>query len=188
MSAPLLQPDDALRDAASLAFALIRFAEGAAHPLRGTPSGTPRVGDEVYVFGPSSRRVPREDVPKFLAGLPAPAMLYPTTIRGIIALQLLSELSGDRAAGARKEFANQCGGLDEMADQLGLTADSRILLTFGDEAHIVSLAVLQLYIERFLVHVGWSIGSLQGDPRASARLNLYRSDGVGHEHRKGSSF
>src|SRR5437016_125413 len=133
MSAPLLQPDDALRDAASLAFALIRFAEGAAHPLRGTPSGTPRVGDEVYVFGPSSRRVPREDVPKFLAGLPAPAMLYPTTIRGIIALQLLSELSGDRAAGARKEFANQRGGLDEVAHQLGLTAASRVLLRFGDD-------------------------------------------------------
>src|SRR2546430_12937992 len=139
MSAPLLQPDDALRDAASLAFALIRFAEGAAHPLRGTPSGTPRVGDEVYVFGPSSRRVPREDVPKFLAGLPAPAMLYPTTIRGIIALQLLSELSGDRAAGARKEFANQRGGLDEMADQLGLTADSRIQIGKGHVWNLVQV-------------------------------------------------
>src|SRR5438093_12144053 len=101
MSAPLLQPDDALRDAAALAFAVIRFAEGAAHPMRGTPPGMPRVGDEVYVFSPSLRRVPREDVPKFLAGLAAPAMLYPTTVRGIIALQLLNELSGDRSAGAR---------------------------------------------------------------------------------------
>jgi hypothetical protein len=182
MSAPLLQPEDALlMNAASLAFAVIRFAEGAAHPRRGTPADLPRVGEDVYVFGPSSRRVPRDDVPRFLARLPAPVILYPTTVRGIIALQLLSELSGDRAAGARKELGNQRVGLDEMADQLGLTTDSRILLTFGDEVHIVSFAVLQLYIERFLVQVGWSLGSLQGDPRASARLHLFRSDGVGHK-------
>jgi hypothetical protein len=179
MTAPLLQPDDALRDAASLTFAVIRFAEGAAHARRGSTSpGMPRLGEDAYVFAPSGRRVRPEDVPAFLAGLPCPAILYPTTIRGVVALQLLSELSGDRAAGARKEFANQRGGLEELAGQLGLTADSRILLEFGDEAHVVSLAVLLLWTERFAVQVGWSIGPLEGDGRASARLNLYRSDGV----------
>ncbi len=171
--------DDALRDAASLTFAVIRFAEGAAHSHRGsTARGMPRLGEDAYVFAPSLRHVRREDVPAFLAGLPSAAMLFPTTIRGVVALQLLNELSGDRAAGARKEFANQRGGLEELAGQLGLTADSPILLEFGDEAHVVSLAVLLLWSERFAVHVGWNIGRLEGDPRASARLNLFRSDGV----------
>jgi len=104
----------------------------------------PRLGEDAYVFAPSLRHVRREDVPAFLAGLPSAAMLFPTTIRGVVALQLLNELSGDRAAGARKEFANQRGGLEELAGQLGLTADSPILLEFGDEAHVVSLAVLLL--------------------------------------------
>jgi hypothetical protein len=178
MTAPLLQPDGSLRDAAALAFAIIRFAEGAAHPPRVQAEGLPRVGEETWVFAPSTRRVSLEDVPGFLAGLPSPALLCPTTTRGIVALQLLSELSGDRATGARKAFANQRAGLEEMADQLGLTAESRILLAFGDEAHIVSLAVLTLFIERFLVDVGWGIGALVDDARASARLHLHRSDGV----------
>jgi len=125
MSAPLLQPDDTLRDAATLTFALIRFAQGAAHPPRVSPPGIPRLGEEAWVFAPSVRRVRLEDAPAFLAGLPCPAMLLPTTTRGI-----------------------------------------------------VSLAVLSLWTERFLVQVGWSVGPLEGDSRAPARLNLYRSDGV----------
>jgi len=178
MSAPLLQPDDTLRDAATLTFALIRFAQGAAHPPRVSPPGIPRLGEEAWVFAPSVRRVRLEDAPAFLAGLPCPAMLLPTTTRGIVSLQLLNELSGERATGARKEFANQRAGLQELAGQLGLSAESRILLECGDETHIVSLAVLSLWTERFLVQVGWSVGPLEGDSRASARLNLYRSDGV----------
>src|SRR5512134_2729378 len=179
MTASLLQPDDALRHAASLTFAIIRFAEGAAHAARSsTTPGMPRLGEDAYVFAPSLRRVHREDVPAFLAGLSSPALLFPTTTRGVVVLQLLSELSGDRAASARKEFANQRHGLEELAGQLGLTADSRILLEFDDEAHVISLAVLLLWSERFAVHVGWNIGPLEGDHRASARLNLFRSDGV----------
>lgn len=178
MTAPLFQPDDSLRDAAALTFAIIRFAEGAAHPPRVQREGLPRLGEETWKFAPSTRQVSLEDVPAFLAGLPSPAMLCPTTTRGIVALQLLSELSGERATGARKEFANQRAGLQEMADQLGLTAESRILLEFGDEAHLVSFAALTLWTERFLVQCGWAIGPLVDDARASARLTLYRSDGV----------
>lgn len=40
MTTSELQPDDALRQAATLTFATIRFAEGAAHPSRGhSPPG-----------------------------------------------------------------------------------------------------------------------------------------------------
>jgi hypothetical protein len=51
MTAPLLDPDGAPFQAASLAFALIRFEEGAAHPFRGsTPPGVLRIGtDHRYV-------------------------------------------------------------------------------------------------------------------------------------------
>jgi hypothetical protein len=178
MTAPVLQPDDSLRDAAALTFAVMRFAEGAAHPPRVQPEGLPRLGEETWIFVPSNRRVSFEDVPAFLAGLPSPALLCPTTTRGIVALHLLSELSGERASGARKNFANQRAGLQEMADQLGLTPESRIVFESGDETHVVSLAVLTLFIERFLVDIGWSIVDLVNDTRASARLMLHRSDGV----------
>jgi len=62
--------------------------------------------------------------------------------------------------------------------QLTLTPNSRVLLEFGDEAHVVSFAAVRVWSERFAVHVGWSVGPLEDDPRASARLNLYRSDGA----------
>lgn len=171
--------DEALRQAGSLAFAMIRFADGAAHPSRGAHSpDMPRLGRDVYVFAPSFRRVPRAEVPAFLAALPSPAMLMPTTTRGIVALFLLDELSGERGATARNSFANQQAGLEQLAGQLALTADSPILLEFDNEAHVVPLAVLRVWSERFAVDVGWNLGSLEGDPRASARLMLFRADGI----------
>lgn len=179
MTARVLESDDdALLQAASLTFALIRFEEGAAHPFRGsTPPGMLRLGEEAYTFTPSWRKVPRAEVPAFLAGLPSPALLSPTTTRGVVALTLLGELTGERAAWGRKTLTNQRTGLEEMAGQLGLTSESRVLLEFDDESHVVSLAVLRVWSERFAVQVGWNIGPLQGDARAAARLNLFRSDG-----------
>ena len=97
---PSAAPDDALVQAATLAFALVRFEEGAAHPPRNySPPGVPRIGTEAYVFIPSLRRVPRDAVVPFLAALPSPALLTPSTRRGIVALTLVDELTGDRAAG-----------------------------------------------------------------------------------------
>jgi hypothetical protein len=105
-------------------------------------------------------------------------MLVPSTTRGVVALLLLDELSGERAAAARHNLANQRAGLDHLTNRLRLTEESRFLLEFGDEEAIISLAVLRIWCERFAVDVGWNIVSLDGDPRASARLNLFRSDGV----------
>jgi hypothetical protein len=171
--------DDVTDDASRLAFAVLRFAEGAAHLSRGyQPPDMPRLGEDVYVFAPSSRRVPSEEVSGFLAGLASPAILFPTTTRGVVAIQLLSELTGDRATSARAEFENQSGNLEDMVRQLALTPNSRVLLEFGDETHVVSLAAVRAWSERFAVHVGWSVGPLEDDARASARLNLYRSDGA----------
>jgi hypothetical protein len=171
--------DDVIDEAARLAFAVLRFAEGAAHPFPGyEPPDTPRLGEDVYVFAPSSRRVPSEAVSAFLAALASPAILFPTTTRGVVAVQLLSELTGDRATSARAEFENQSGGLEEMVRPLTLTPNSRVLLEFGDEAHVVSLAAVRVWSERFAVHVGWSVSPLEDDARAAARLNLYRSDGA----------
>jgi hypothetical protein len=179
--------NDTVDDMAWLTFTVIRFAEGAAHPPRGYKApGMPRLGEDTWVFPPSSRRLRREEVPAFLAGLPSPAMLFPTTTRGVVAIQLLSELSGDRAAAARKEFANQRSNLEDMARQLGLAATSQILLEVGDEARVVPLDVFRQWSERFAVHVGWNVGPLEGDSRARARLNLFRSDGVNSWDRSAS--
>lgn len=175
-SAPV--PDDTLMDAASLAFAMVRFEEASAHWSRhSSPPGSPRLGEDVYEFLPSLRRVPRDGVVAFLAGLSSPAILTPSTMRGLVALTLTDELSGERAAGARKEFSNQQLCLEEMVQQIGLPPDASVLLDFENEAHVFSLKVVRLWAERFAVHVGWSIGSLKDDPRASARIVLYGSDG-----------
>src|SRR3569833_2242899 len=98
----MVQPELSTPDfteAAVIAFAMIRFAEGAAHPDRGdTPPGMSKLGDEVYVFAPSYKRVPVPEVPRFLAKLPSEAFLLPTMTRGIVSLHLLSDLAPDRAS------------------------------------------------------------------------------------------
>jgi len=178
MTASLILPDDALMEAAALAFAMVRFQEGSAHLDRHSiPPGAPRLGIDVYGFLPSLRRVPREGVAEFLAGLASPAILTPSTTRGIVALTLLDELSGDRRLGAQKELSNQQLGLEEMVQQAGLDPEAYVLLDFDNEANIFSLKAVRLWAERFGVHVGWSLGSLKDDPRASARIMLYGSDG-----------
>jgi hypothetical protein len=158
---------------------MIRFAEGAAHPARGhTPEGVPRLGEEFYSFVPSSKRVRVEDVPRFLSELSAPAFLLPTTTRGIVSMHLVDELSSVRAQSMEHEFENQIDGLNKLVTQYGIADDARVLLEFGDETHVTTIDVLKTWSKRFAVNVGWSISQLAGDPRASVRLNLFRSDGV----------
>jgi hypothetical protein len=177
MTGSTFVPDDTLMEAASLAFAMVRFEEVSAHWARHSiPPGVPHLGVDAYSFLPS-RRVPRDGVAAFLAGLSSPAILTPTTMRGVVALILVDELSGDRAVGARKEFSNQQLGLEEMVRQIGLDAEASVLLDFESEAHVFSLKAVRLWAERFAVHVGWTVGTLKDDPRASARMMLYASDG-----------
>lgn len=114
MTATAAHPDDLRAEAARLAFALLRFEGVAAHPMRG--AATP----DAYVFLPSWREVPGSEVEAFLVGLPSPALLLPTTLRGTIALLLLHELTGDRRRWAEKALSNFAAGLDELAPQLGL--------------------------------------------------------------------
>lgn len=177
MTGSTFVPDDTLMEAASLAFAMVRFEEVSAHWARHSiPPGVPHLGVDAYSFLPS-RRVPRDGVAAFLAGLSSPAILTPTTMRGVVALILVDELRGDRAVGARKEFSNQQLGLEEMVRQIGLDAEASVLLDFENEAHVFSLKAVRLWAERFAVHVGWSVGTLKDDSRASARMMLYASDG-----------
>src|SRR3954469_7808517 len=136
-----VEPDDTLMQAASLAFAMVRFQEGSAHLSRhSVPPGAARLGVDAYGFIPSLRRVPRDQVVAFLAGLSSPAILTPSTTRGIVALTLVDELSGDRAVGGRKVLSNQQLGLEELVRQLGLEADASVLLEFENEALVFSLS------------------------------------------------
>ena len=178
MTVPQALSDDDLLSAASLAFAMLRFEGEAAHSSGAhTPQGRPRLGIDAYRFFPGGQ-VLAADVPRFLADLPSPAVLVPTTTRGLVALILLDELREDRASRIQPELTNQQAGLEEMAAQIGLSATSRILLEFSGETIVQPLTVLRVWAQRFAVVVGWSIAPLKDDPRASARLNLFRSDGV----------
>ena len=172
-------PDDVNHQAARLVFALLRFADGAAHADRSsTPRGVPLIGTECYIFAPSWRRIPIGDVPQFLADLPSPALLTPTTTRGIATLTLLDELAGERRAWAAKSLTNQQAGLETMVGQLNLGEGSRVLLQFDAEEYWYPLAVLRRWCAQFGVHVGWNLRRYEDDARAQARLMLVRSDGV----------
>jgi hypothetical protein len=170
---------DGLRlEAARIAFALIRFEEVAASPSgASTPPGSLRVGTEAYVFMPSWRKVPRDAVETFLVGLPSPALLAPTTIRGVIALMLLHELNGDRRRWMEKTLSNFALGLEEFSPQLGLAPTSRILLEFDQESHVFSFAGVREWTQQFPVQVRWSISALDRHDRADACMLLRRSDG-----------
>ena len=169
---------DVRTQAATLAFALVRFDEPAAHPLDGAvPPGVPHVGTDAYVFSPVWTPVPREAVVPFLAGLPSPAIIVQSITRGILGLTLLDELTGDRRQWGQKTFDNQRAGLAESAKRGNLTDSSLVLFEFGDESHTFPLAAVREWSERFALNVGWNIGPLPNDARASARLNARRSDG-----------
>jgi hypothetical protein len=178
MTAIAAKTDDVRAEAARLAAALIRFAQVAAHPLEAfTPPGSLQVGTDAYVFMPSWRKVPRDQVETFLVRLPSPALLAPTTVRGVIALILLYELSGDRRRGFEHELDNFAAGLEEIGPQLGLSPTSHILVEFDEESHVFSFAAVREWTQQFPVQVGWSITSLDREDRADARMLLRRSDG-----------
>ncbi len=182
MTAIASMPDDLRLEAARIAFALIRFEEQVA-PLGPPPaSGVHAIGVDPYLFTPSLRRVAPAEVEAFLARLPSPALLSPTTTRGIIALTLVHELSGDRRRGAEKILSNATVIFDELSNTLGLTATSMILLKVNEESHLLSHAGTRLWTQLFAVQVGWNIGALEHDPRAQAVLRVRRSDGHWSEH------
>ena len=178
MTAIAANTDDVRLAAARLAAALIRFEQVAAHPMGGSPPpGALRVGIDAYIFMPSLRRVPLDQVETFLVGLPSPAMLAPTTRRGMIALTLLHELSGDRRRGFEHELDNFAAALAEIGAQLGISPTSRILVEFDEESHVFSFAAVREWTQQLVVTVGWSITSLEREERADARMLLRRSDG-----------
>lgn len=172
--------EDVRLQAAKLTFAMLRYESCAAHPdLRSCrPQGAPRVGEDAYIFLPALRPIACADVVAFLAGLPSPALLSPTTKRGIVALTLLSELSGDREHGARKIFANQRASVDGKGTALNLTPESRILLELPEEKHKFSFEALRAWSEHFAVHIGWQIEPAEPGSDFSAQLLLVRSDRV----------
>ncbi len=113
----------------------------------------------------------------FFVGLPSPALLVPTPVRGVIALILLHELSGDRRRWAEKTLSNFALGLEETSAELGLSPTSRVLLEFPEESHVFSFAGVREWTQQFAVQVGWSIAPLESTERADACVMLRRSDG-----------
>jgi hypothetical protein len=175
MAAPALAQDDLPLEAAQLAAAMLRFQEPLAHVMSAhTPEGMPVVGVDAYAFLPSSRRVPRDQVAQYLAALPDPAMLAPTTIRGIVGLILLQELTGERRTAMQHALDNQAAALTEYAS----AADTeRVLLEFDEESHLFSLGAVRLWAQRFGVLVGWNMGRCDEPTRAEWRFKLFGGDG-----------
>jgi hypothetical protein len=175
MTAPAFDRDDLLLEAATLAATILRFEERAAHqPGSHTPAGVPVIGQDAYVFPPSSRRVPRDQIPEFLASLPCPAFLAPTTMRGTVTLTLLQELSGERRASIQHNLDNQIAILQDMAP--GPDTD-RVLLTFDDQAHLFTLGAVRLWASRFGILVGWNLTPNADIVRAEWHMHLFSGSG-----------
>ncbi len=169
MSVPAIASDD-LHDAAEIAAAFLRFIEKAAHPFPGhTPKGDPVLGRDVYHFVPGPR-VLRDKVADYLAMLPGPAILAPTTTRGMIAVMLVAELSGQRRVSAQHSMTNQSAslpGIDQAPDS------ARVLLEFDGETHLFSMGAVRLWAERFGILVGWNVGPHAEPERAEWRFMLF---------------
>ncbi|HSA57512.1 MAG TPA: hypothetical protein VLE53_17500 [Gemmatimonadaceae bacterium] len=172
--------DKELVEAAELAFAMLRFEFGAAHRHFSPDAGGPHEGKRSGVlFLPVSRPVPYDLVVPYLASCPGPAMLAPPTTAGMVSLMLLSELQGDRRRWAEDTLARYRTNVLAQGRELALTPESPIVLEFDDEAHVFSFATLCRTFERFVVVVAGSLVAMRyEDPRARARLMLYRSDGA----------
>ena len=174
-------PQDVRLEAAEIAATILRFQEPLAHlSSSSTPEGLPRVGVDAYKFMPSSRLILRHEVPSYLAALPCPAFLAPTTVRGCISVMLLDELAGERRRVMEHDLANQSTGLTESAP--GPDSD-RVLLEFDDEARVFSLAALRLWAGLYPIFVGWNVVRCSNPNRAEWQLNLFGGDG--HRYSKG---
>lgn len=175
MPAPAFERDGLLLEAATLASTILEYEERAAHQSGShTPAGVPVIGQDAYVFPPSSRRVSRDQIPAFLAALPCPALLAPTTVRGTVTLTLLQELSGDRRASIQHNFDNQVAGVKDMAP--GSDSD-RVLVAFDDQVHLFSLGAVRLWASRFGILVGWNITPCTEPGQAEWQMNLFSGSG-----------
>ena len=178
MTAIEVSPGDLRWEAARLASAALRFAEGAAHLSSAyTPAGSPVLGRDSYIFAPGRRHVMRAQIENFLVSLPSAAFLHPTTTRGVIALSLLDELSGDRHRWGVHALNEVGAGVERLGAAHGLSLTSRVLLEFEEESHVFDLATVREYLSQFHVDVGWLLEPIEGDTRAEAWLMLFRSDG-----------
>lgn len=166
-------------DAARLAYALLRMEEPMALQFKTCKRANDLVlGEDAYSFTPSWQLIPRADIVPFLVSLPSPALLAPTTTRGVVALTLLDELRGERRQWGEKVLANFSGGLDHFVRQFGLTEDSDVLLEIDEDSEVYSLAAVRVWAQQFAVlQVGWTLSPLRGDARAQAQLVVCRSDG-----------
>ena len=175
MTAPVLANDDLLLEAAQLAAAMLRFQGPLAHLMSAhTPEGMPVIGLDAYAFAPSPHRVPRDKVAQYLAALSSPAMLAPTTARGIVSLILLQELAGERRAAMQHQLDNQSAAFAEHA----FAPDTeRVLLEFDDESHLFSLGAVRLWSQRYGISVGWNMSRCDEPTRAEWRFNLVGGDG-----------
>lgn len=175
MASPAFAHDDLRFQAAELATAMLRFQEPLAHLANmRTVHGTPVIGVDAYAFPPSPRKIPREELPAYLAALPSPALLAPTTMRGVVALTMLHELSGDRRAAMQHALDNQSAALDAYAH---VPADDRVLVEFDTESHVFSLGAVRVWAQRYGVLVGWSMTTSDDPARAEWRLKLVGGDG-----------
>lgn len=166
-------------DAARLAYSLLRLEEPMASLMRTCASEAGRVlGVDVYSFTPSWQAIPRAEIVPFLVSLPSPALMAPTTTRGVVALTLLHELAGERRRFAEKVLANFTAGLDDFALRLGLDPNANVLLELEDDIEVYPLSTLRLWTQQFgIFQIGWWLSPLSGSARAEAQLIICRSDG-----------
>jgi hypothetical protein len=164
--------------AAKLAWVMLRFVQAALPPaVKEIPELGGRLGDVAVKFFPSETVVPLAHASATLLEFPKPVALTAMSARGLVGVWFPAHLADeDRMALERMKHAAH-EGLARFCRELGLTAESRLLLAAGDEVHVFPLKVLARCVRDYLVFVGWVLQPFKSDPRADARLHLVRADG-----------
>jgi hypothetical protein len=171
--------EEARLQAAALTFAMLRFEQESGHESHASDPDNRRLGLDHFVFLPSWKSISREEVVPFLASLSSPALIFPTTTRGVASLILLDELTGERRKWARKTLDNQLAIIDELASRFSppFNGESKVLLEFAGETHLLTLNSVREWSKQFSAPTRWSLGDSRNDPRAPARFRLIGSDG-----------
>ena len=170
----MTQLHDADLEAASAAWAILRFEQAALPPVF---TRRPADDDTVTLF-PTGRAIPLANVPMALRDLRKPVVLASLSAQGLIGVWSVEDAATDARAKMEREFANQEAVLQSMCRQLELGPDARVLIETPQESRILPMNVVARLVRDYWILVAWSLKKLWNDPRADASLVFSSASGT----------
>jgi hypothetical protein len=165
--------------AAELTAAMLRFdIERLPRNYLALPYDNPgRLGEVAYLFLPRQDLVLDVDLVHHLEALPKPVILGALAQKGMIATWWPSAMDERALHVWEHTLANQKQSAESMVSGLGLAKEDPILLETTAQTLLIATDAFRHWTETYGVHIAWTLGDSNGDPRARVRLHLIRGDG-----------